>query len=125
MMEKKFDVEIQHNLDWLQKFKNSNKLFTSRQVGNLFGFSSGTDFEILMARKYKVLSRINNQWYPNLNMDKDFVKLVGGIDNFGEAYMSLRWTAIGVLGVAKMLNLKLKEENLERLLIEDDTFKES
>lgn len=117
MIKKKFDVEIQSNLNWLEKFENSNKLFTSRQVGNLFGFSSGTDFEILMARKYKVLSRINNQWYPNLSMDRDFVKLVAGIDNFGGGYISLRWTTTGILGVAKMLNLKLKEENLERLMV--------
>lgn len=117
MIKKKFDVELRYDLDWLQKFKNSNKLFTSRQVGNLFEFSSGTDFEILLARKYKVLSRINNQWYPNLNMDKDFIKLVGGIDNFGEGYISLRWTTTGILGVAKMLNLKVEEKNLERLLI--------
>ena len=50
-------------------------------------------------------------------MDKDFVKLVGGIDNFGEGYISLRWTTTGILGVAKMLNLKVEEKNLERLLI--------
>ena len=45
MGNKKFDVEIQSNLSWLEKFENSSKLFTSRQVGNLFGFSSGTDFK--------------------------------------------------------------------------------
>ena len=117
MGNKKFDVEIQSNLSWLEKFENSSKLFTSRQVGNLFGFSSGTDFNILMARKYKILDRKNNKWIPNLNTDRDFIKIVVGIDNFGEAYMSLRWTAVGVLGVAKMLNLKLKEENLERLMV--------
>lgn len=116
-MKKKFDIEIQNNLSWLEKFENSNKLFTSRQVGNLFGFSSGTDFEILMARKYKVLSRVNNQWYPNLNMDRDFVRLVAGIDNFGEGYINLRWTTTGILSVAKMLNLKVEEKNLERLLV--------
>ena len=116
-MKKKFDIEIQNNLSWLEKFENSNKLFTSRQVGNLFGFSSGTDFEISLARKYKVLSRVNNQWYPSSHMDRDFVKLVGGIDNFGEGYISLRWTTTGILGVAKMLNLKVEEKNLERLMV--------
>ncbi len=115
MINKKFNVEVQNNLDWLQRFKNSEKLFTSRQVGNLFGFASGVEFNILMERKYKILLKRNNRWFPSLRMDKDFVKLIIGVDNFGESYIGLRWTTTGVLGVAKMLNLNLKEENLERL----------
>ena len=106
MEKKKIEVEVQNNLDWLQKFKNSERLFTSRQV-----------FNILMERKYQLLLKRGNRWFPSLRMDKDFVKIIIGIDNFGEGYISLRWTTIGVLGVAKMFNLKLKEENLERLMV--------
>lgn len=117
MKKKKIEVEVQNNLDWLQKFKNSEKLFTSRQVGNLFGFASGTEFNVLMERKYQLLLKRGNRWFPSFKMDKDFVKIIIGIDNFGEGYISLRWTTTGVLGIAKMFNLKLKEENLERLMV--------
>ena len=70
-----------------------------------------------MERKYQLLLKRGNRWFPSFKMDKDFVKIIIGIDNFGEGYISLRWTTTGVLGIAKMFNLKLKEENLERLMV--------
>lgn len=108
-------AEDKPKVDVYERFLNSDFTYTATALKGIFGFSSA----VAMNKKLHELKLIykpghSKKWTPYKATSKDWYKVLA--TEFGD---TLRWTAKGILGIAKLLDIELSENVIEDLINED------
>lgn len=107
--------ENKPKVDVYERFLNTDFTYTATSLKGLFGFSSA----IAMNKKLNELKLIykpgnSKKWTAYKDTPKSWYKVLA--TEFGD---TLRWTAEGILGIAKLLDIELSEGDIENLFEND------
>lgn len=100
-------------VDFFDSFMNTDTTFTSTQVAKVFNIRSARKLnEILRENKLIYKNDKSKKWFPYANVDNTWFKTV--VNEYGT---QLRITAKGIIEISKLLNIQLKQDDLESLLL--------
>lgn len=99
-----------------ERFINSDFTYTATALKGIFGFSSA----VAMNKKLNELKLIykpgnSKKWTAYKDTPKEWYKVLA--TEFGD---TLKWTSKGILGIAKLLDIELSEEDIENLVDNDN-----
>lgn len=108
--------EDKPKVDVYERFINSEFTYTATALKGIFGFSSA----VAMNKKLHELKLIykpghSKKWTAYKDTPKNWYKVLA--TEFGD---TLRWTSEGILGIAKLLDIKLSKEDIENLINKND-----
>ena len=108
--------ENKPKVDIYERFINSEFTYTATALKGIFGFSSA----VAMNKKLHELKLIykpghSKKWTAYKDTPKNWYKVLA--TEFGD---TLRWTSEGILGIAKLLDIKLSKEDIENLINKND-----
>lgn len=108
--------EDKPKVDVYERFINSEFTYTATALKGIFGFSSA----VVMNKKLHELKLIykpgnSKKWTAYKDTPKNWYKVLA--TEFGDI---LKWTSEGILGIAKLLDMELSEEDLENLINNDN-----
>lgn len=92
---------------YFDKFIDTDTTFTSTQVAKVYGISSARKLNMLLKEKH-VIYKQGKTWLVYETTDKKWFKEV--LNEFGT---QLRFTALGVVEVAKLLDIELNEDAIK------------
>lgn len=103
--------ELQPKADWFTDFMSKEGSYTSTQVAKLFNLSSAKRLNKLLYEN-QIIYRQGRNWLPYVSIDKSWYKLiVGGNENY--SYSQLKFTPKGIYEISKILDINLKEEDVQ------------
>lgn len=108
--------EDKPKVDVYERFINSDFTYTATSLKGIFGFPSA----VAMNKKLHELKLIykpgnSKKWTAYKNTPKEWYKVLA--TEFGD---TLRWSSVGVLGIADLLDIKISEGDIENLIDNDD-----
>ena len=92
---------------YFDKFIDTNTTFTSTQVAKVYGISSARKLNMLLKEKH-IIYKQGKTWLVYETTNKKWFKDV--LNEFGT---QLRFTALGVVEVAKLLDVELNEDAIK------------
>lgn len=93
-------------VSYFDKFIDTDTTFTSTQVAKVYGLSSARKLNTLLKEKH-VIYKQGKAWLIYETANKEWFKEV--LNEFGT---QLRFTALGVVEVAKLLDIELNEDEI-------------
>lgn len=102
--------EMQPKVNTFDKFMNAEGLYTSTQVAKLFKMSSAMKLNKLLNAEGLIYKQ-GNTWMPYATTNKEWFKVIVR-ERDGHAFTQLKFTPIGVMEIAKILNIELNEDDL-------------
>ena len=108
--------EQKPKVDVYERFLNSKFTYNATALKGIFGFPSPQ----AMNKKLHELKLIykpshSKKWTAYKDTQKDWYKVVP--TEFGD---DLRWTPKGILGIAKLLDIELSEQDIENIINKDE-----
>lgn len=94
-------------VSYFDKFINTDTTFTSTQVAKVYGISSARKLNMLLKEKH-VIYKQGKTWLVYETTNKKWFK--EALNEFGT---QLRFTALGVVEVAKLLDIELNEDAIK------------
>lgn len=94
-------------VSYFDKFIDTNTTFTSTQVAKVYGISSARKLNMLLKEKH-IIYKQGKTWLVYETTNKKWFKDV--LNEFGT---QLRFTALGVVEVAKLLDVELNEDAIK------------
>lgn len=89
---------------------NAEGLYTSTQMAKLFKMSSAMKLNKLLNAEGLIYKQ-GNTWMPYATANKEWFKVIVR-EREGHAFTQLKFTPIGVIEIAKILNVELNEDDL-------------
>lgn len=102
--------EMQPKVNTFDKFMNAEGLYTSTQMAKLFKMSSAMKLNKLLNAEGLIYKQ-GNTWMPYATANKEWFKVIVR-EREGHAFTQLKFTPIGVIEIAKILNVELNEDDL-------------
>lgn len=103
--------EMTPRVNWFDKFMSSEGLYTSTQVAKVLHISSAKKLNTILNEE-KIIYRQGKSWLPYVSTDKSWYKLiVGSSENY--SYSQLKFTPKGIYEISKILDISLKEEDVQ------------
>lgn len=104
-------IEMQKpKVNTFNKFMNAEGLYTSTQVAKLFKISSAMKLNKLLNAEGLIYKQ-GNTWMPYATTNKEWFKVIVR-ESEGHAFTQLKFTPVGVMEIAKILNIELNEDDL-------------
>ena len=103
--------ELQPKADWFTDFMSKEGSYTSTQVAKLFNLSSAKRLNKLLYEN-QIIYRQGRNWLPYVSIDKSWYKLIVG-SNENYSYSQLKFTPKGIYEISKILDVNLKEEDVQ------------
>lgn len=100
----------QPKVNTFDKFMNAEGLYTSTQMAKLFKMSSAMKLNKLLNAEGLIYKQ-GNTWMPYATANKEWFKVIVR-EREGHAFTQLKFTPIGVIEIAKILNVELNEDDL-------------
>lgn len=100
----------QPKVNTFDKFMNAEGLYTSTQMAKLFKMSSAMKLNKLLNAEGLIYKQ-GNTWMPYATTNKEWFKVIVR-EHEGHAFTQLKFTPIGVIEIAKILNIELNEDDL-------------
>lgn len=100
----------QPKVNTFDKFMNAEGLYTSTQMAKLFKMSSAMKLNKLLNAEGLIYKQ-GNTWMPYATTNKEWFKVIVR-EREGHAFTQLKFTPIGVIEIAKILNVELNEDDL-------------
>lgn len=100
----------QPKVNTFNKFMNAEGLYTSTQMAKLFKMSSAMKLNKLLNAEGLIYKQ-GNTWMPYATTNKEWFKVIVR-EREGHAFTQLKFTPIGVIEIAKILNVELNEDDL-------------
>ena len=103
--------EMTPRVNWFDKFMSSEGLYTSTQVAKVLHISSAKRLNTILNEE-KIIYKQGGSWLPYVSTDKSWYKLiVGSSENY--SYSQLKFTPKGIYEISKILDVSLKEEDVQ------------
>lgn len=104
--------EMTPRVNWFDKFMSSEGLYSSTQVAKVLHISSAKKLNTILNEKKIIYKQGNKVWLPYVSTDKSWYKLiVGSSENY--SYSQLKFTPKGIYEISKILDVNLKEEDVQ------------
>ena len=103
--------EQKPRVNWFDKFMSSEGLYTSTQVAKVLHISSAKKLNTILNEE-KVIYRQGKSWLPYVSTDKSWYKLIVGSSE-NHSYSQLKFTPKGIYEISKILDVNLKEEDVQ------------
>ena len=103
--------EQKPRVNWFDKFMSSEGLYTSTQVAKVLHISSAKRLNTILNEE-KIIYRQGKVWLPYVSTDKSWYKLIVGSSE-NHSYSQLKFTPKGIYGISKILDVSLKEEDVQ------------
>lgn len=103
--------EMTPRVNWFDKFMSSEGLYTSTQVAKVLHISSAKKLNTILNEE-KIIYRQGKNWLPYVSTDKSWYKLIVG-SNENHSYSQLKFTSKGIYEISKILDISLKEEDVQ------------
>lgn len=100
----------QPKVNTFNKFMNAEGLYTSTQMAKLFKMPSAMKLNKLLNAEGLIYKQ-GNTWMPYATTNKEWFKVIVR-EREGHAFTQLKFTPIGVIEIAKILNVELNEDDL-------------
>lgn len=100
----------QPKVNTFDKFMNAEGLYTSTQMAKLFKMSSAMKLNKLLNAEGLIYKQ-GNTWMPYATANKEWFKVIVR-EREGHAFTQLKFTPMGVIEIAKILNVELNEDDL-------------
>lgn len=100
----------QPKVNTFDKFMNAEGLYTSTQMAKLFKMPSAMKLNKLLNAEGLIYKQ-GNTWMPYATTNKEWFKVIVR-EREGHAFTQLKFTPIGVVEIAKILNVELNEDDL-------------
>lgn len=99
--------------NWFDSFISGEGLYSSTQVAKILHISSAMKLNRMLCDEGIIYKR-GKCWFPYVDTDSTWYKIiVGGNENY--SYSQLRFTPKGLYEISKLLDIELKEEDLNNL----------
>lgn len=105
--------EMKPKVNYFDTFMNSQGCYTSTQVAKLFKLSSARKLNTIL-NENKIIYKQGNNWLPYSTTNKEWFKVTIGEKNTHN-YSQLKFTPKGIYELSKLLNITLKEEDLQEI----------
>lgn len=109
----KKNKEFKDKANWYDDFMNSNGTYTSTQLAKMLNFKSAQKLNNEL-HENKIIYKQGKNWLPYADVNESWYKLIVGSKN-DKSYSQLKFTPLGVIEISKILNIELKEENLQNI----------
>lgn len=103
--------EQKPRVNWFDKFMSSEGLYTSTQVAKVLHISSAKKLNTILNEE-KIIYRQGKSWLPYVSTDKSWYKLIVGSSE-NHSYSQLKFTPKGIYEISKILDVSLKEEDVQ------------
>lgn len=103
--------EMTPRVNWFDKFMSSEGLYTSTQVAKVLHISSAKRLNTILNEE-KIIYKQGGSWLPYVSTDKSWYKLIVGSSE-NHSYSQLKFTPKGVYEISKILDVSLKEEDVQ------------
>ena len=103
--------EMTPRVNWFDKFMSSEGLYTSTQVAKLLNISSAKRLNTILNEE-KIIYKQGGSWLPYVSTDKSWYKLIVGSSE-NHSYSQLKFTPKGIYEISKILDVSLKEEDVQ------------
>lgn len=103
--------EMTPRVNWFDKFMSSEGLYTSTQVAKVLHIPSAKKLNTILNEE-KIIYRQGKSWLPYVSTDKSWYKLIVGSSE-NHSYSQLKFTPKGIYGISKILDVSLKEEDVQ------------
>jgi anti-repressor protein len=103
--------EQKPRVNWFDKFMSSEGLYTSTQVAKVLHISSAKKLNTILNEE-KIIYRQGKVWLPYVSTDKSWYKLIVGSSE-NHSYSQLKFTPKGIYEISKILDVNLKEEDVQ------------
>ena len=103
--------EMTPRVNWFDKFMSSEGLYTSTQVAKVLHISSAKKLNTILNEE-KIIYRQGKSWLPYVSTDKSWYKLIAGSSE-NHSYSQLKFTPKGIYEISKILDVSLKEEDVQ------------
>lgn len=103
--------EMTPRVNWFDKFMSSEGLYTSTQVAKVLHISSAKKLNTILNEE-KIIYRQGKSWLPYVSTDKSWYKLIVGSSG-NHSYSQLKFTPKGIYEISKILDVSLKEEDVQ------------
>lgn len=103
--------EMTPRVNWFDKFMSSEGLYTSTQVAKVLHISSAKKLNTILNEE-KIIYRQGKSWLPYVSTDKSWYKLIVGSSE-NHSYSQLKFTPKGIYEISKILDVSLKEEDVQ------------
>ncbi len=104
--------EMTPRVNWFDKFMSSEGLYSSTQVAKVLHISSAKKLNTILNEKKIIYKQGNKVWLPYVSTDKSWYKLIVG-SNENYSYSQLKFTPKGIYEISKILDVSLKEEDVQ------------
>lgn len=98
-------------VNWFDKFMSSEGLYTSTQVAKVLHIPSAKKLNTILNEE-KIIYRQGKSWLPYVSTDKSWYKLIVGSSE-NHSYSQLKFTPKGIYEISKILDVSLKEEDVQ------------
>jgi prophage antirepressor-like protein len=102
--------QMKPKVNTFNRFMNAEGLYTSTQMAKLFKMSSAMKLNKLLNAEGLIYKQ-GNTWMPYATTNKEWFKVIVR-EREGHAFTQLKFTPIGVIEIAKILNVELNEDDL-------------
>ena len=103
--------EMTPRVNWFDKFMSSEGLYTSTQVAKVLHIPSAKKLNTILNEE-KIIYRQGKSWLPYVSTDKSWYKLIVGSSE-NHSYSQLKFTPKGIYEISKILDVCLKEEDVQ------------
>lgn len=103
--------EMTPRVNWFDKFMSSEGLYTSTQVAKVLHIPSAKKLNTILNEE-KIIYRQGKSWLPYVSTDKSWYKLIVGSSE-NHSYSQLKFTPKGIYEISKILDVSLKEEDVQ------------
>lgn len=103
--------EMTPRVNWFDKFMSSEGLYTSTQVAKVLHISSAKKLNTILNEE-KIIYKQGVNWLPYVSTDKSWYKLIVGSSE-NHSYSQLKFTPKGIYEISKILDVSLKEEDVQ------------
>lgn len=103
--------EMTPRVNWFDKFMSSEGLYSSTQVAKVLHISSAKRLNTILNEE-KIIYKQGGSWLPYVSTDKSWYKLIVGSSE-NHSYSQLKFTPKGIYGISKILDVSLKEEDVQ------------
>lgn len=103
--------EQKPRVNWFDKFMSSEGSYTSTQVAKVLHISSAKKLNTILNEE-KIIYRQGKVWLPYVSTDKSWYKLIVGSSE-NHSYSQLKFTPKGIYEISKILDVNLKEEDVQ------------
>ena len=106
--------EQKPRVNWFDKFMSSEGLYTSTQVAKVLHISSAKKLNAMLNEKRIIYKQGSKNWLPYVSTDESWYKLIVG-SNENYSYSQLKFTPKGIYEISKILDVNLKEEDVQSI----------